>query len=173
VDGQMRTNIPGIYAAGDVTGRLMLAHVASAEGKVAIDSIFGQPSVLDYEKIPWAIFTTPEIGRVGLTEQQARERYGSVRVGRFPFRALGKAQAIGEIAGEAKIIVSLEDRILGAHLIGASSSDLVQEVALLMQAGVVLHELKHLVFSHPTLSEALMEAFDDLDNLSLGKFPRV
>ncbi|MCX5976186.1 MAG: dihydrolipoyl dehydrogenase [Coprothermobacterota bacterium] len=166
-DGRMRTNVTGIYAAGDVIGGLLLAHVASAEGKVAVDEMLGQATPINYEKAPWAIFTSPEIGRVGLTEREALARLGEVRVGRFPYRALGKAQAIGETAGEAKIVASASGEILGAHIIGAGASDLVQEVSTLMQAGATLNGLRQAVFSHPTLSEAVMEAFEDLEGLSL------
>ncbi len=170
-DSRMRTNLPGIYAAGDVIGGLLLAHVASAEGKVAVDEMLGQATPISYEKVPWAIFTTPEIGRVGLTEREARARLGEVRVGRFPYRALGKAQAIGETAGEAKIVVSASGEILGAHIIGAGASDLVQEVSTLMQAGATLEKLRRVVFSHPTLSEVVMEALEDLEGLSLHQLP--
>jgi dihydrolipoamide dehydrogenase len=167
VDSFMRTSVDGIYAAGDVVGGLMLAHVASAEGKAAVDCILGNPSQIRYQSIPWGIFTIPEIGRVGLTEQAARERYDAVRVGRFPYRALGKAMAIGETNGEAKIVALASGEILGAHIIGFSASDLVQEISVLMQSGAKMDDLAHTIFAHPTMSEVLKEALDDLEGLSL------
>jgi dihydrolipoamide dehydrogenase len=172
VDKFMRTSVDGIYAAGDVIGGLMLAHVASAEGKAAVDCILGNPSQILYESIPWGIFTVPEIGRVGLTEKEARERYREVRVGRFPYRALGKAMAIGETSGEAKIVTLSSGEILGAHIIGFSASDLVQEISVLMQSGAKLDDLAHTVFAHPTLSEVLKEALEDLEGLSLHQLPK-
>lgn len=172
VDKFMRTSANGIFAAGDVIGGLMLAHVASAEGKAAVDCILGNPSQIRYESIPWGIFTVPEIGRVGLTEKEARERYHEVRVGRFPYRALGKAMAIGETSGEAKIVALSGGEILGAHIIGFSAADLVQEISVLMQSGVKLDDLAHTVFAHPTLSEVLKEALEDLEGLSLHQLPK-
>jgi dihydrolipoamide dehydrogenase len=172
VDKFMRTSASAIYGAGDVIGGLMLAHVASAEGRAAVDSMLGNPLQIRYESIPWGIFTVPEIGRVGLTEKEARERYHDIRVGRFPYRALGKAMAIGETSGEAKIVALSSGEILGAHIIGFSASDLVQEISVLMQSGAKLEDLGHTVFAHPTLSEVLMEALEDLEGLSLHQLPK-
>jgi dihydrolipoamide dehydrogenase len=172
VDQQMRTNVPGVYAAGDVIGGLLLAHVASEEGKTAVDSILGKGKPINYERIPWGIFTMPEVGRFGLTEVEAREKYGKVKIGRFAYRSLGKAHAIGEIVGEVKIISSVENgKIVGAHIVGAFAADLVQEISLVAQAGAREEELVPAVFSHPTLSEAVMEALQDLKGLSLHKLP--
>ncbi|MCR4429347.1 MAG: dihydrolipoyl dehydrogenase [Caldiserica bacterium] len=172
VDPLMRTSIPNIYAAGDVIGGLLLAHVASEEGKVAIKTILGEGTPLKYHQIPWGIFTAPEIGRFGFTEPEAREKFGEIKIGRFPFRSLGKAHAISEVSGEVKIISSKEKgEILGAHIIGPFSADLVQEVSLAVQAGAREDDLVHAVFSHPTLSEAVMEAIHDLKGFSLHKIP--
>ena len=172
VDQQMRTNVPGVYAAGDVIGGLLLAHVASEEGKTAVDSILGKGKPINYERIPWGIFTMPEVGRFGLTEVEAREKYGKVKIGRFAYRSLGKAHAIGEIVGEVKIISSVENgKIVGAHIVGAFAADLVQEISLVAQAGAREEELVPAVFAHPTLSEAVMEALQDLKGLSLHKLP--
>ncbi|MCR4429052.1 MAG: dihydrolipoyl dehydrogenase [Caldiserica bacterium] len=172
VDPLMRTSVPGVFAAGDVIGGLLLAHVASEEGKTAVDTILGQGKPIDYRKIPWGIFTFPEVGRFGFTEPEAREKFGDVRVGRFSFRSLGKALAISEISGEVKIISKMEDgEILGAHIVGPFAADLVQEISLAVQAGAKEEELKEAIFVHPTLSEAVMEAIHDLRGLSLHKLP--
>jgi dihydrolipoamide dehydrogenase len=131
VNDRMETNVPGVYAIGDVVGKAMLAHVASAQGKVAVENFMGRPRTIDYDVIPTGIFTLPEIGRVGLTEQQARDRclaagkdpQQSVRVGRFRYGGLGKAQATGDIQGLLKVVADAEsDRILGCtHSRGARS----------------------------------------------------
>ncbi|MGB9834604.1 MAG: dihydrolipoyl dehydrogenase [bacterium] len=172
VDPLMRTSLPNVFAAGDVIGGLLLAHVASEEGKTAVDAILGQGRPINYHKIPWGIFTMPEIGRFGLTEPEAREKYGEINVGRFTYRSLGKAHAISEISGEVKIISKREDgEILGAHIIGAFAADLVQEISLAVQAGAREEDLARAIFAHPTLSEAVMEAIHDLKGLSLHKLP--
>lgn len=172
VDPLMRTSVPGVFAAGDVIGGLLLAHVASEEGKTAVKAILGRGKPLDYQKIPWGIFTFPEVGRFGFTEPEARERFGDIKVGRFPFRSLGKALAISEISGEAKIISRGDNgEILGAHIVGPMAADLVQEVSLAVQAGAKVEDLEGAVFAHPTLSEAVMEAIHDLNGLSLHKLP--
>lgn len=173
VDWRMRTSVPGIYAAGDVTGGLLLAHVASAEGMTAVDDILRRARPLNYDHIPWGIFTKPEIGRVGLTEEQARERYEDVLVGRFPYRASGRALASGETAGEAKIIARRDsEEVVGAHIVGGLAADLVQEVSLAMQAGIKASELRKAVFAHPTFSEVIKEALEDIEGLSLHQFPK-
>jgi|YelNatPaOPRAMG01_1025707.scaffolds.fasta_scaffold03878_13 dihydrolipoamide dehydrogenase len=172
VDSLMRTSVPGVFAAGDVIGGLLLAHVASEEGKTAVDTILGKARPIDYQKIPWGIFTLPEIGRFGLTEPEAREKYGEVKVGRFSYRSLGKAQAVSELSGEVKIIAQKDNgEILGAHIFGASASDLVQEISLAVQAGAREEDLERAIFTHPTLSEGVMEAIHDLKGFSLHKLP--
>ena len=119
VNEMMETETTGIYAAGDVVGKKMLAHVASREGVVAMENALGNPMGMDYRVVPSTIFTDPEIASVGLTEEQARKERGNVIIGRFPFRALGKAHVLGEIAGEVKIVAGGQnEEILGAHIIG-------------------------------------------------------
>ncbi len=176
VNDRMETNVPGLYAIGDVVGRAMLAHVASAQGKVAVDNIMGRDSRINYDVIPAGIFTLPEVGRVGLTEQQARERAQAagrdpekaVRVGRFRHVALGKAQAIGETAGFFKLIADHEsERILGAHIVGAHAADLVHEAALAMEMGATVEQLARMIHAHPTLAEGLMEAAEDAEGLAI------
>lgn len=164
VNGKMETNVPGIFAIGDVTGGMLLAHKASAEGIVAAKNIMGIPCSMDYQIIPSAIFTSPEIASVGLREHQAVEKGISFRKGIFPFRALGKAHAMGEISGIVKVLSDAStDRIIGAHIIGPHASDLIHEAAVAMKAGISSHELAGTIHAHPTLSEALMEAAEDVN----------
>ena len=168
VNERMQTNIPGIYAIGDVVGGIMLAHVASAEGMSAVENAMGGDRVMDYTVVPSAIFTMPEIGMVGLTEQQAREQGYEVRIGSFPFRGLGKSHAMGKITGMAKIIADAKtDRLLGMHIMGAHASDLVHEGAVLMKMGGTVHDLGETIHSHPTLSEAVMEAAHAVHGVSI------
>lgn len=171
VNGRMETNVPGVYAIGDVVGKAMLAHVASAQGKVAVENFMGRPRTIDYDVIPTGIFTLPEIGRVGLTEQQARDRcvaagkdpQQSVKVGRFRYGGLGKAQATGDIQGLLKVVADAEsDRILGVHILGAHAADLVHEAALAMHLGATVSRVAEMIHAHPTLAEGLMEAMEDV-----------
>jgi dihydrolipoamide dehydrogenase len=162
VNERMETNIPGIYAIGDVTGRMLLAHKASAEGIVAAENIMDVPCAMDYSVIPAAMFTSPEIASVGLREQQAEEQGIAFRKGVFPFRALGKAHAMGEISGMIKILSDAStDRIIGAHIIGPHASDLIHEAAVAMKAGLPAKGLAETIHAHPTLSEGMMEAAGD------------
>ncbi len=160
IDEQMRTNVPGVYAIGDVTGKLMLAHVGSAQGIVAAESIAGRETArLDYEMMPRATYCQPQVASFGLTEQQARERGHEIQVGRFPFQANGKALGIGEWGGFVKLIANAHSgEILGAHMIGPEVTELLPELVLAHNAGLTAAEIAHSVHAHPTLSEALMEA---------------
>jgi len=163
VDSRMQTNIDGIYAIGDVTGGIMLAHLASKEGTVAAESAMGRDTTINYNVIPAAIFTSPEIGSVGLREKQAVEKGLKIKIGRFQVRSLGKAHAIGEISGLFKIIADEEtDMILGAHIIGPHASDLIHEVALAMEKGLTANDIANTIHAHPTLSEGIMEAAEDV-----------
>jgi dihydrolipoamide dehydrogenase len=171
VNDRMETNVPGVYAIGDVVGKAMLAHVASAQGKVAVENFMGRPRTIDYDVIPTGIFTLPEIGRVGLTEQQARDRcvaagkdpQQSVKVGRFRYGGLGKAQATGDIQGLLKVVADAEsDRILGVHILGAHAADLIHEAALAMHLGATVSRVAEMIHAHPTLAEGLMEAMEDV-----------
>jgi len=171
VNERMETNVSGVYAIGDVVGKAMLAHVASQQGKVAVDNFMGHSRSIDYDVIPTGIFTLPEIGRVGLTEQQARERsmangqdpQQAVKVGRFRYGGLGKAQATGDIQGLIKVVADgASDRILGVHILGAHATDLIHEAALAMQAGTTVSRVAEMIHAHPTLAEGLMEAMEDV-----------
>jgi len=163
VNEKMETNIPGIYAVGDVTGRMMLAHAASKQGMIAAENALGGDVHMDYTSVPAGIFTSPEIGSVGLREHQAREQGIAVRIGRFPYRALGKAHATGEITGLFKVIAdAATDRVLGVHICGARASDLVHEGALAIRMGATARQLGDMVHAHPTFAEGIGEAAEDV-----------
>jgi dihydrolipoamide dehydrogenase len=157
---KMQTNVPNIYAIGDVTGKLPLAHVASVQGEVAAESIAGHPTqALVYENIPRTTYCHPQVASVGLTEAQARERGYEVKVGRFPFRASGKALTSGTSEGMVKLVVHAEyGELLGAHLIGGDVTELLPEVALAQTMEGTSAEIIRTIHAHPTLSEALREA---------------
>ena len=172
VDERMQTNVPGVYAIGDVVGKVMLAHVASAQGKVAVENILGHPATIRYDVIPAGIFTLPEVGRVGLTEGQAREQAQAtgrdpaqaIKVGRFRYAALGKAQATGDITGLFKVIAdAASGKLLGAHIVGAHAADLIHEAALAMESGATVSQMAHMIHAHPTLAEGFLEAVEDLE----------
>jgi len=168
VDEHMETSVPGVYAIGDVTGKSMLAHVASAQGKVAVSNAMGTSQSINYEVIPAGIFTLPEIGRVGLTEQQARERGMQTTVGRFRYGGLGKAQAVGEITGQFKVIADEQTKkIIGVHIIGAHAADLIHEGALAIQGGLSVKDVAEMIHAHPTFSEGLMEAAESIDGMAI------
>lgn len=168
VNSRMETNVKGIYAIGDVVGGIMLAHVASTEGIAAAENIMGHSREIDYNIVPAGIFTMPEIGSVGLREKQANEKGIDIKIGRFQFRGLGKAHAMGEIAGMAKIIADAKtDRVLGLHIIGAHAADLVHEGAVAMKLGARAKDIAATIHAHPTLSEAIMEASEDLHKMAI------
>lgn len=162
-DALMRTNQYGLYAVGDVNGRLALAHAASAQARLAVEHALDlDPAPLDEAAIPWAVFTMPEIGCVGLSEHAAIAQGHVVSCGRFDLRGLGKAQAMGELTGMAKVVADrISGRLLGVHLIGAHASDMVHEAAVLIRQGATVHAITQTVHAHPTLSEALLEAAED------------
>lgn len=158
VDERMRTNIDGVYAIGDVVPGPMLAHVASYEGEVAIDNIAGHYRAADYSAVPDVIFTIPEIASVGMTEGQAKELGIPVKVTKFPFSALGRAQAIGEPHGIVKMVCDPGSLvILGMQILGAHASDVIAECTLAVQQGVTAEELLHTIHAHPTMPEAVLE----------------
>ncbi len=162
-DGKMETAVKGIYAVGDVVGGMLLAHKASQEGIVAAHNACGGEMTMDYSVVPSAIFTSPEIASVGLREHQAKEKGIPYVTGHFLYRALGKAHAAGEISGFFKIIADPgSDRILGAHLMGAHASDLIHEIAVAMQAGLKARDVAGTIHAHPTFSEGIREAFEDI-----------
>ena len=168
VNEKMETSLPGIYAIGDVTGKILLAHVASHQGLVAVENVLGGDEKMDYATVPSGIFTMPEIGSVGLREKEAVEKGIKVRVGRFPYRALGKAHAMGEIVGMVKVIAEeTTDKVLGVHICGAHATDMVHEGALAMKMGATARDLGHMIHAHPTLAEAVMEAAEDVHKMAV------
>lgn len=168
VNNRMETSAPGIYAIGDVVGKAMLAHVASAQGKIAVENIVGRDQAIDYHVVPAGIFTLPEVGRVGLTEQEVRQQGIEPKIGRFRFMGLGKSHAIGDTVGFAKVVVHPEtDAILGAHLVGAHAADLVHEAALAMKTKVTVLQMAEMIHAHPTQAEVLMEAAEDVHGLAI------
>ena len=160
IDDQMQTNIPGVYAIGDVTGKLLLAHVASAQGVTAVEVMAGlEPPKLDYQMMPRATYCHPQVASLGLTEAEARERGHSVKTGKFPFAASGKAMALGETEGMVKVVVDAEiGDVLGAHMIGAEVTELLGELGLAKLLESTTKELGWLVHPHPTISEMVKEA---------------
>lgn len=160
VDDQMATPIPHLWAIGDATGKMMLAHTASAQGAVAIDNICGHPRTVNYQAIPAAVFTHPEIGMVGLTEPQAKEAGYAVATVRTYFGGNSKAIAQGETDGMCKLVYAKDTGVLlGAHILGPEASLLVAECAQAIQDGLTVQHLAHVIHTHPTLSEILEEAY--------------
>jgi dihydrolipoamide dehydrogenase len=160
IDDRMATNVPGIWAIGDVTGKLMLAHVGSAQGVVAAEHIAGHETVvLDYEMMPRATYCQPQVASFGMTEKQAKERGYKVKVGRFPFQANGKALGLADAAGWIKLVTDEKyGEILGASMIGPEVTELLPELTLAHMMELTPHEIARNIHAHPTLSEVLMEA---------------
>jgi dihydrolipoamide dehydrogenase len=160
INEKMQTNVPGIWAIGDLTGKLMLAHVGSAMGIICAENIAGTETVtLDYEMMPRATYCMPQIASFGITEAQAKERGLAVKTGRFPFQANGKALGMGDYGGFVKIVVDEKyGEILGASMIGPEVTELLPELTLAHMMELTPHEIARNVHAHPTLSEAIMEA---------------
>ena len=163
VDEKMRTNIPGIYAVGDVVGKIMLAHVASQEGIVAAENISGKEVLMDYRAVPNCVFSMPEVASVGLTEEVARKENSNIKVSKFPFIANGKALGMGEIEGMVKIIANGDSlKLLGVHILGAHASDLIAEGALALSMEATAREIVNTIHAHPTLAETIVEAVEGI-----------
>ncbi|MGE0598163.1 MAG: dihydrolipoyl dehydrogenase [Dehalococcoidia bacterium] len=160
IDDQMRTNVPGIYAIGDVTGKLMLAHVGMQQGVIAAEHIAGQnPPVLDYVQMPRATFCQPNVGSIGYTEQAAKDAGFKVKTGRFPLTALGKAVAVNHTEGFVKVIADEPTgQVLGIHMIGHDVNDLLGEATMVALLEATTIEVGFAVHAHPTLAEAIKEA---------------
>jgi len=159
VNERMETTSPGIYAIGDVTGRQMLAHKASAEGVAAAENAAGKQATVDYSKIPNCIFTFPEIASIGLTEKQAKEKGLDLMIGRFPFASNGRALATGGSEGFIKVIAEKElGQVVGVHILGDHATDLIGGPALALALEATTEELGKTVQAHPTLMEVLSEA---------------
>ena len=162
-DEHFQTNIPGVFAIGDVIGNPCLAHVASAEGLHAVEFITGKnPAPVNYNAVPGCTYCQPQVASVGLTEKKALEQGREIKTGRFMFRANGKAIASGEIDGFVKVIFDAETQVMmGAHIIGAEATELLPELVLAVSRKMTYAEVKHSVHAHPTLSEAIIEAVHD------------
>ena len=159
VDARMQTNVAGIYAVGDVASRYLLAHVASAEGKIAAQNCLGANVEMDYQVIPWCVFTLPEIGHVGMTEKEATDEGYEVKIGRFPYAANGKALGLRETDGFVKTVSDADSGdILGVHILGAQASTLIHEAAVAIRTGATAGDIAHTVHAHPTLAEMVMES---------------
>ncbi|MBI2918860.1 MAG: dihydrolipoyl dehydrogenase [Chloroflexi bacterium] len=162
VNDHLQTNIDGVYAIGDVTGRIMLAHVASYDGEVAVENALGKhDKATDYKVVPSVIFTIPEIAGVGLTEKQARDRpdKSGFKVGRFPLSASGRAQTLGETTGLVKVIADAETKeLLGVHIMGPRACDLIAEAALAIKLEATAQDIAETIHAHPTLPETIREA---------------
>jgi dihydrolipoamide dehydrogenase len=160
VDQHYQTSVSGVYAIGDVIGPPWLAHVASAEGIHCVESIAGKhPAPLDYLSIPGCTYCQPQVASVGLTEEKAKTQGYELKIGRFPFRPLGKAMAIGETEGLVKLIFDAKyGELLGAHIMGSEATEMIAELAIAKRLESTGKEIFGTVHAHPTLSEAVMEA---------------
>ena len=168
VDTQMQTNVPGIYSVGDVASRYLLAHVASAEGKVAAQNCLGNSTEMDYQVIPWCVFTLPEIGHAGMTEEETTAEGYEIKIGRFPYAANGKALGLRETDGFVKIVSDADSGdILGVHIVGAHASTLIHEAAVAVRLGATARDIAHTVHAHPTLSEIIMESAEAVDGKAI------
>jgi len=161
INDRMETTVSGIYAIGDVTGKMQLAHVATAQGRVVVANLLDPDAhaKMDYDQVPAAVFTHPEIATIGLTPQMAEERGIPVQTGRFPFAAIGKALAEGETEGFVKLVAHADTgRLLGGHIIGGHAAELIGQITLAVRLRATAAQLTETIFAHPTLSEAVLEA---------------
>jgi len=171
VDEHLMTAVPGVYAAGDVIGGWLLAHVAFAEGICAAEHALGLKSKMDYRVVPRCTFTLPEYGAVGLSEAEAEAQH-PIKVARFPFKSLGMGQCLGELEGLVKVIAHAKtDQILGAHIIGPHAADLIAEMALAMRGGLPSRVIMETIHAHPTLSEAVLEVAQALHGQAIHMPP--
>jgi dihydrolipoamide dehydrogenase len=159
VDARRRTNVPGVYAIGDVAGQPMLAHKASREAEVVAEVIAGHKAEFDVRVIPAVIFSDPEVASAGLTAEEAKQRGRDVKVGKFPFVALGRAIANADTDGFVKVVIDAGTKeVLGIHVVGNGASDIIAEAALAIEMGALADDLSLTIHAHPTLPEAIMEA---------------
>lgn len=158
VDDNMQTSLPNVYAIGDVNGRMMLAHVATFQGKRALNHILGNDDKIRFDIVPSAVFTTPEVATVGLTEEDCKEKNIEYKAYKSFYRANGKAVSMGETEGYCKILAATSGLILGAHIFGAHSSDIIHEIAALMNMKASIEDLRNIIHAHPTLSEIIQTA---------------
>jgi dihydrolipoamide dehydrogenase len=169
VDGDCRTNLPNVWAIGDVVRGPMLAHKAEEEGVAVAERIAGQHGHVDFNTVPWVIYTSPEIAWVGQTEQQLKAAGVAYRAGSFPFAANGRARALGDTTGFVKLLAdAATDRILGMHVIGPYASELIAEGVVAMEFGAASEDLARICHAHPSLSEATKEAALAVDGRTLN-----
>jgi len=169
-DATMRTNIGNVFAIGDITGKMQLAHVASAQGIVAAHNVAGQKKTMQYNIIPACIYTSPEVASVGLTENDALAKGYKIKIGRFNIAANGKSMILGETEGLSKIITDEKTgEILGAHILAAHATDMISEISVAMKAEATIEELIDTIHPHPTVNEIIMEAAHDVEGLCCHK----
>ena len=172
VNERMETSVKGIFAIGDVVGKTMLAHGASAEGVVAAQNAVGGNASIDYRVVPSCTFTSPEVASVGLTERQACDADIDVKTGKFSFAATGRAQTMGETEGQVKIVGdATTDEVLGIHIMGAEAGELVASAAMAMTMEATVEEIAHTIHTHPTLAEAIKEAAEDYFGIGIHTPP--
>jgi len=165
VDSRMRTSVPGIYAAGDIVGNGFFAHKAFLEAEIAVKNILGEESKIDYQFIPTCLYSYPEVSSIGLTEEEARVKWGEIRIGKFPFIGCGRAITASEQEGMVKIISETKyGEILGVHIVGPSATELIHLGAMAMKHEIGVEGIKEMIFAHPTLSEAFFEAALDVSD---------
>jgi dihydrolipoamide dehydrogenase len=168
VDSHFATNLKGVYAIGDVIGGAMLAHKAEDEGVALAEQLAGQSGHVNYDTVPWVIYTAPEIAWAGLTEQAAKDKGLNVKTGQFPFAANGRALGHGDTRGFVKVVADADtDRILGVHMVGPNVSELIAEAVVVMEFGGSAEDLARTVHAHPTLSEAVKEAAMAVDKRAI------
>ncbi|MFN0065774.1 MAG: FAD-dependent oxidoreductase, partial [Chlamydiales bacterium] len=173
VNERLQTNVPNIYAIGDITGKWILAHVASHQGMIAADNIAGHPAKMHYNAVPSVIFTDPEIGTIGLTLERAIEAGYDATIGKFPFQALGKSQATLQMEGFAQVVAEKSTgQILGAQVVGYGASSLIAEMAVAIGNELTIQSIGETIHAHPTIAEAWMEAAFLVDDMPLHLPPR-
>jgi dihydrolipoamide dehydrogenase len=169
VDGSNRTNLPNVYAIGDVVRGPMLAHKSSEEGVAVAETIAGQVSHVNLDTIPWVIYTSPEIAWVGKTEQEVKESGREYKTGSFPFAASGRAKAMEQTAGMVKIVSAADDdEVLGVHIVGPMAGELISEAVLAMEFSASTEDIQRTIHAHPSLAEAMHEAALAVDKRALN-----
>lgn len=171
VDEKFQTSVPGIFAIGDVIGGPMLAHVASEEGKAAVENMAGQDRQVSYHAVPSCIFSFPEIASVGMSQEEAQKKGIEYQVGKFQIAGNGKAMTMGEKDGIIKVLADEEDRIIGVHIIGPHASDLILEATLMVKEKLTVSQILGMIHPHPTLGEALVEAVMDIHKEAIHLMP--
>lgn len=172
-DEKMQTNVPGVYAIGDVTGKIMLAHVASSQGTVAAANALGGSRTFSYSAVPSCVYTRPEVASVGLREKAAVEAGYEVATAKFQLTALGKAMIIGETAGFVKVVADKKtEKVLGASLIGPHVTDVIHEMVLAVHTGATIEQVATMIHAHPTLSESIHEAVEGIHKQAIHMISR-